>query len=180
MMFKGSLEVGKEYELNNGEVYLCAVGPGTKYILGGQWYYANGRYSDFTTDNPKSVRAPAVGTLAELDVKPGDVVEMVENYLNKFIGEVCCIGVDGCAISRSFGCYDQAFDVIFNRAWRIVSRAEHTAKPVVDTIVFHGCHTSGFNPAQRITDTHRLTFDVIDGEPTNPRFEAVRVIRNKL
>ena len=233
-MFKGTLEVGKEYELNNGEVYKCQKMFGTDpkakseagfgpFVIDGCCYQENGVFGTGAI-NDKNVRGPAVGTLAELDVKPGDVVEHVAYWDGR--DDV----IQGYLIINAALGISKSGVVIFGSetgsTFRIISRAVHTAKttlfgnmsdaekgalllayhngetievqcadgswkgawhpvwdrraayrvkqkPVVETIVFHGCHTSGFNPAQRITDTHRLTFDVIDGEPTNPRFEPI-------
>ena len=249
-MFKGTLEVGKEYELNNGEVHKCGCGFFADHKIGGALYTPDGQYCAATADHPRSVRGPAVGTLAELDVKPGDVVSHV-SYMHGMgsdvmghliINEALGIGESGAVLFRPHS----------ESTFRIISRAEHTAepepigddpqarpleyiaryverladaptvfgdmtdaekgalllanhggqgvqayingrlldvdmysiladdvayrvkpKPVVETVVMSGSNHGGFIRAHRVADTHRLTFDVIDGDLTNPRFEPI-------
>ena len=234
-MFKGPLEVGKEYELNNGEVHKCqkmfGADPKAKseagfgpFIIDGCCYQENGVFGTGAI-NDKNVRGPAVGTLAELDVKPGDVVRHVvywDGRIDVLQGHLIINAALG--ISKSGV-------VIFGpetgSTFRIISRAEHTAeptvfgeltdaekgalllanhggqgvqahingrlldvdmysiladdvayrvkpKPVVETVVMSGSNYGGFHRAERVADTHRLTFDVIDGDLTNPRFEVIK------
>lgn len=87
------IEVGKKYELNNGEVHRCycmcgndpllvdcyGYGP---FVIDGVLYHQDGRVGDFCSDHEYSVKRewtePETGTLAELDAKPGDVVAFVK------------------------------------------------------------------------------------------------------
>ena len=72
-----NLENGKYYELNNGKVYQCKYLTGC-YMLGQGYYSKAGIANHHTVDHPLSVkREVEAGTLAELNVKPGDVVEWV-------------------------------------------------------------------------------------------------------
>jgi hypothetical protein len=72
------------------------------------------------------------GTLAELDVKPGDVVECVEHDCPSYIGLELIIRDDGMAVIQSEryngGFFDPHFDVKYRRKYRIVSRASATPK----------------------------------------------------
>ena len=63
------------------------------------------------------------GTLEELNVKPGDVVEMVTNEDADFIGEIFDIREDGRAGSRGVGSFNPKYDGDFKRTWRLISRA---------------------------------------------------------
>ena len=222
MMFKGTIEVGKEYELNNGEVHKCEGSVDCLLKIGMSCYTHDGRYCASTADHTRSVRGPAVGTLAELDVKPGDVVEHVA-YGNGRGGSVkghltinAALGISGSVVVL-FGYGGES-------TFRIISRAEHTAKPtlfggmtdaekgalllanhggqgvqahingqlldvdmysiladdvayrvkpkpVVKTVVLSGNYEVGFTDAVRLKHTHKLKFDMVHGEPTNPRFE---------
>lgn len=77
----------------------------------------------------KSVDSGIVtGTLAELNVKPGDVVELVSVDGNEFIGTKCTIDESGNANSDSGLFFDPGIDDMFSRTWRIISRASDTAK----------------------------------------------------
>ena len=86
------IEVGKKYELNNGEVHECThmrgddlisvddfgYGP---FVINDILYHQDGRFADADADHEYSVKREwtegETGMLAELDVKPGDVVECV-------------------------------------------------------------------------------------------------------
>ena len=131
-MFKGTIEVGKEYELNNGEVHKCEGGGGTGYTMGGEWYFDDGCYSNHTKKHPLSVRGPAVGTIAELDVKPGDVVE------HATYGNGKGVSVKGhLIISAALGISKSGVVVVGSdteSTFRIISRAEHTAKTDAPTL----------------------------------------------
>lgn len=84
------IEVGKEYELNNGDIVECTGTSeyGAKYgygpfILGGTYYHEDGRFSSAGLDYSRSVKREHIEgkTLQELDVKAGDVVRFV-----RFVG----------------------------------------------------------------------------------------------
>ena len=229
-MFKGTLEVGKEYELNNGEVHQCGCGFFADHKIGGALYTPDGQYCAATADHPRSVRGPAVGTLAELDVKPGDVVDWI--FTNHPAETYTVISAE----KITYGAYEDQVEaklsglragIFGDEQFRIISRAEHTAKPdtptlfgnmtdaekgvlllanhggqgvqahingqlldvdmysmladdvayrvkpkpVVKTVVLSGNYEVGFTDAIRLKHTHKLKFDMIHGEPTNPRFE---------
>jgi len=67
------------------------------------------------------------GTLKELDVKAGDVVECVGIMDgNAGLGEVMTINSDGDACKAGFGLFDPIYDERYNRTYRIISRANTT------------------------------------------------------
>ena len=186
-MFNGTLEVGKEYEINNGEVHVCEVGACTGYALDIYWYDPDGRCADYTANHPLSVRGPAVGTLAELDVKPGDVVGWI--FRDRTVRPHSVISVhviksgvyEGHAQAELSEYGGGVFDV---EQFRIISRAEHAVEPVTDTVVtdttvtatvvtYWHQHTGSFAVRRRYDATHSLTFDLTDGVPSNPRFEKL-------
>ena len=132
-MFKGPLEVGKEYELNNGEVHVCGRGFFADHEIDGQ-------YNDYTSEHPPSehpisVRGPAVGTLAELDVKPGDVVEWIftnhpaetHTVISAISAEKSTYGAIECRVIANLS--EHGMGVFDDEQFRIISRAEHTAEP---------------------------------------------------
>ena len=135
-VFNGTLEVGKEYELNNGEVHKCGemfrTDPKAKseagfgpFLIDGCCYQENGVFGTGTI-NDKNVRGHAVGTLAELGVKPGDVVEHVTFGNGKGVSVKGHLTINAAlgirkSIVVTFGYHDVS-------TFRIISRAEHTAK----------------------------------------------------
>ena len=126
-MFKGTLEVGKEYELNNGEVYQCECMHSGNPWLNGTAYLPNGHAVGCSFDGPFSVRGPAVGTLAELGVKPEDVVTLAYSKGHKQ-HTVVSISPPLIVLSEYGVCRD------YDEQFRIISRAAHTAKPDAPTV----------------------------------------------
>jgi len=64
------------------------------------------------------------GTLKELNVKPGDVVECVACDQPSFIGDIATIRDDGSAkIKGCSGIFDPRLDEAFSRKFRLISRA---------------------------------------------------------
>lgn len=127
------LEVGKRYELNNGEVHECEYSKYGMFKLNDRLYDVDGCFHGWYIDHPYSVRrlvpdTPTVGTLKELDVKPGDVVEWVSGYDERYTyphePKEARVWADGKL--RVFG-----IDTNKCRAkWRIISRAKpDTDKP---------------------------------------------------
>ena len=101
-----------------------------------------------------------VGTLAELNVKPGDVVEFVKGYIGmypQYKGKRMVGNSDGgVSFDNGNGFCGDALHI-----FRIVSRASDRPKPKVETVTMSGndVRFSGFFKC------HRITFNLIDGEP---------------
>ena len=107
-----------------------------------------------------------VGTLEELNVKPGDVVEFVEGYNGmypQYKGKRMVGHSDGgVSFDNGNGFCGDAY-----HKFRIVSRASDRPEPKVETVTLYG------SPSKHIQwcleqcdlDTHRITFNLIDGEP---------------
>lgn len=71
------------------------------------------------------------GTLKELDVKPGDVVEAVSNPDPSVVGLNFTIDESGGACGTALGSctrFDPSFDSLYGRKFRIISRADDTPK----------------------------------------------------
>ena len=68
-----------------------------------------------------------VGTLAELGVKAGDVVEYASGNA-KFIGSVLTIQSDGTAKGEEYGKFFPKLDIVLSRTYRIISRADDEPK----------------------------------------------------
>ena len=134
-MFNGTLKVGNEYELNNGEVWECmemygddplsedefGCGP---FQLNGVLYHQDGRFADQDISNPLSVRQCVKGTLADIDAKPGDVVRHVAYFDGRddvFQGELV-INSELCPCA--FG--DEMFGSDSRSIFRLISRAADT------------------------------------------------------
>ena len=69
------------------------------------------------------------GTLAELNVKPGDRWEMVENEVEELVGDTGTIDKSGIAVSDTGGGYRPENDEFYGRRYRIVSRASQSDTP---------------------------------------------------
>ena len=194
-MFKGTLEVGKEYELNNGEVYKCEGSVDCLLKIGMSYYTHDGRYCASTADHTRSVRGPAVGTLAELGVKPGDVVVLfgyhgvstfriisraehtAKTDAPTIFGDMTDAEKGALMLAKHNGesiemrLYDDMWEDKCDPSWNVFAAYRVKPKPVVKTVVLSGNYEVGFTDAVRLKHTHKLKFDMIDGEPTNPRFE---------
>jgi hypothetical protein len=98
------IEVGKKYELNNGDIVECTGKDsdwGVKYgygpfLLGGMYYHEDGRFGCAGLNHSGSVKREHIEgkTLQELGVKAGDVVRWKDNATTYMIkmnndGEYC-------------------------------------------------------------------------------------------
>lgn len=148
-----------------------------------------------------------IGTLEELDVKPGDVVECIESSYHTATGERYTINDHGDILEHTFGKTNSSTFRIISRAsdapklWRDMTDAEKGAlllahhegkvieyaldcedgstkwyftdfmvpqsgvayrvrpEPKLETVTLYGCRD------RFLGDTHRITFDLIDGKP---------------
>ena len=72
----------------------------------------------------KYVSTDDIGTLEDLNAKPGDVFQLVESEASATIGDVCTITEDGRAqIDGRTAFYVPSHDKRYGRKWRAISRA---------------------------------------------------------
>lgn len=96
-----------------------------------------------------------IGTLAELNVKPGDVVEFVEGYIGmypEYKGKRMVGRAYGVSFDNGNGFCGDAY-----HKFRIVSRASDSPKPNVETV-----HLMNFH---ELAKGHAIVFTVKDGKP---------------
>lgn len=128
------LEVGKYYKTRDGrkvgpmvedfEGDYMALHPDLGYLVtwmhdGVRWRHEPG------IDIVSEWATPTTGTLAELDVKPGDVVALIEACLvsSGVLGLEATVDHDGHAVLKNGSYFDPAYDEEYGRKFRIVSRA---------------------------------------------------------
>ena len=162
------IEVGKTYELNNGEVHKCDMMNGDDplavdtygfgpFVIAGILYHQDGMFGRrddcqsifgikrevITSDtrdpeltsaygdgnHPLTPMVPETRTLAELNVKAGDVVEYISNGTVNTVNEASVLGEDSCYEGQvradlseyGWGIFDQ-------EQFRIISRTSDTPK----------------------------------------------------
>ena len=104
-----------------------------------------------------------IGTLAELNVKQGDVVEFVEGYIGmypQYKGKRMVGHSDGgVSFDNGNGFCGDAY-----HKFRIVSRASDKPEPKVETVTTHGtwCNKGKMPKTQYV---YEITFNLIDGKP---------------
>ena len=94
---------------------------------GFEWYVPAGMHRVIPDVKREVPDTPTTGTLAELNVKPGDVVELASVEGNEFVGTQCTIDCDGIAGSGTGLFFYPEWDATYSRSWRIISRASDEA-----------------------------------------------------
>lgn len=159
------LEVGKKYELNNGEVHECTkmwgddplfvdrygYGP---FVINGIFYHQDGTFASRTSVQEYSGVKRCVNDAPKLwrDMTPEEKgALLLAHHEGKTIE--LFIGDDGWSACSPYWADDVAYRV--------------KPEPVVETISIYSVRPCCglFGPDRDSDDTHRITFDVIDGVP---------------
>lgn len=77
-------------------------------------------------EDPDAEPEPEVGTIPELNLRPGDVVELIAHKGGEWVGTRAVVDEDGWPIGDDGLIFGPNLDGYFKRKWRVVSRAEPT------------------------------------------------------
>lgn len=159
------LEVGKRYELNNGEVHECTKMNGDDplsvdysgyrpFVIGDMCYHQDGRWAIYNAEDALSVKrcvddAPKLW----LDMTPEEK------------GALLLAHHEGKAIELFIG--DDGWEAC-DPYWADFVAYRVKPEPVVETVTLYGYNYNkdqwAFGTTKEYEDTHRITFNVADGK----------------